>query len=457
MTPSLRFGNRKIILPLSLILLLAFSACSLTPGYVRPQMDIPEDWSAAADPPPPSQRENPPFWQAFGDAGLNRVMEVALAQNLDLQAALHRVEQARAQAKIAGAPLFPSLDASGGATQDYQEVGNASRWQGLATLNYELDLWGKNRSQAEAAKYRAQAGEYDCEALRLVVTADTAVLYARVLGFDDRIRVAEVNLKNAEDVLRIIEARYREGGVSALEVSQQKVAVNDIRAALTTLIEQQTATLNALAILLGRAPQHLEPPQGELSALRIPEVNLTPPASLLADRPDIQSTEAGLRAANADIGAARAAFFPSLQLGTNTNIVATGFGDPATMALSLASNVLAPIFSGGRLEGNLENVTARQRELAAQYQQTVLTAFREVEDALAVRKRTEQQAALSRESVREARNAYAIAKARFDAGSIDYLTLLETQRSLSEAEDEQIIVTLAQVEAFVQLRKALGA
>ncbi len=186
-------------------------------------------------------------------------------------------------------------------------------------------------------------------------------------------------------------------------------------------------------------------------------MNLTPPTSLLTGRPDIQSAEAGLLAANADIGAARAAFFPSLQLGMDPSLVATGFGNPATAALSLASNVLAPIFSGGRLEGNLEKVTARQKELAAQYQQTVLTAFREVEDALAVRKSTDQQVVLTRESVQEARNAYTIAKARFDAGSIDYLTLLETQRSLSQAEDEQIVATVAQLEAFVQLRKALGS
>ena len=197
--------------------------------------------------------------------------------------------------------------------------------------------------------------------------------------------------------------------------------------------------------------------ESELSSLRAPAVNLTPPTSLLTNRPDIQSAEAGLLAANADIGAARAAFFPSLQLGVDPSLVATGFGHPAAAALSMASNVLAPIFSGGRLEGNLENVTARQKELAAQYQQTVLTAFREVEDALAIRKSTDQQVVLTRESVQEARNAYIIAKARFDAGSIDYLTLLETQRSLSQAEDEQIVATVAQLEAFVQLRKALGS
>ena len=443
-------------LAITLLLSLALSACSLTPEYVRPQMDIPEDWSAVSNTTWLYQQEGPPFWQAFENEALNRVMEVALAQNFDLQAALYRVEQARAQAKVAGAPLWPSLDASGGAERRYQDTQNETQWQGLAALSYELDLWGKNRSQAEAANYRVEASQYDREALRLIITTDTTVLYTQILGFTERIRVAETNLRNAEEVLRIIAARYREGGVSALEVSQQKVAVNNIRAALTTLIEQHAATLNALAILIGQAPQRFTGPGAELSSLRVPVVNLTPPSALLVNRPDIQSAEAGLLAANADIGAARAAFFPSLQLGINASLVATGL-NPATAALSLASDVLAPIFSGGRLEGNLENVTARQKELAAQYQQTVLTAFREVEDALAARKSTDQQVVLSSESVQEARNAYTIAKARFDAGSIDYLTLLETQRSLSQAEDEQIVATVAQLEAFVQLRKALGS
>jgi NodT family efflux transporter outer membrane factor (OMF) lipoprotein len=418
-------------------------------------MDIPEGWSTVSDATLPSQQEEPSFWQAFENEDLNRVVDLALAQNLDLQAALFRVEQARAQAKVAGAALLPSVDVGGGASQNYQEVTNTSRWQGLTTLSYELDLWGKNRSQAEAANYRAEASQYNRDALRLIITADATVLYTQILGFTERIRVAETNLRNAEEVLRIIEARYREGGVSALEVSQQKVAVNNIRAALTTLVAQRATTLNALAILLGQAPQHFEGPEAELSSLSVPAVNLTPPASLLTNRPDIRSTEAGLLAANADIGAARAAFFPSLQLGIDASLIAAGL-NPATAALSLASNVLAPIFSGGRLEGNLANVTARQKELAAQYQQTVLTAFREVEDALAARKNTDQQAVLARESVQEAQNAYTIAKARFDAGSIDYLTLLETQRSLSQAEDNQIVATVAQLESFAQLRKALG-
>lgn len=433
------------------------SACSLTPAYQHPPIAIPEHWSVSSVAPQPQQQETAPFWRALGNEELTRLLQAVLAQNLDLQAALHRIEQARAQAKIAGAGLLPAVDAGGELAQTYQERGDDSRVDGFITLSYELDLWGKNRSQAEAATYRVEASRYDREALRLVVTTDTAVLFTRVLGFNDRIRIAQNNLRNAEEILRIIEARFREGSVSALEVSQQKVAVNDIRSALTTLIEQQATTLNALAVLLGQAPQRFGAPQADLASLNVPTVNLTPPAALLTSRPDIQSAEAGLRAANADIGAARAAFFPSLLLGADGSLVAAGFGDPATTALSLAANVLAPIFSGGRLEGDLENVTARQRELAAQYQKTVLTAFQEVENALAVLRSTAQQTALARESVQEAQNAYNIAKARFDAGSIDYLTLLETQRSLSQVEDEQVVATVAQLEAFVQLRKALGS
>jgi outer membrane protein TolC len=188
----------------------------------------------------------------------------------------------------------------------------------------------------------------------------------------------------------------------------------------------------------------------------MPAVSLTPPAELLTARPDIQSAEAGLRAANADIGAARAAFFPSLTLSADTAIAA-GFGNPASAVSSLAANILAPIFSGGRLTGNLQNVTARQKELAATYQKTVLTAFQEVEDALASLKSNAEQAEVARQSVIESQNAYNIAKLRLDAGAIDYVTLLITQRSLYQAQDNQIVVDQAQLAAFVNLRKALGA
>ncbi|HEU4341812.1 MAG TPA: efflux transporter outer membrane subunit [Candidatus Binatia bacterium] len=446
--------QKKILPPILFSLVL--SACSLAPSYQRPQLAMPEGWSSASPAGFNPQQNGMPFWQELGSDELDRVMDVALAQNLDLEAALHRIDQARAQVRVAGAPLYPSVQASSSTSRTYQDPADTQAARGLGSVSYEIDLWGKNRNQKAAANYRADQTRYDREALRLIVSSDVATLYAQILALNDRIAIAGNNLKTAEEVLRIIEARFRAGAVSGLEVSQQRVAVNSFHAALAQLGEQRTTALNALAILLGQAPQSIQAPKANIAALKLPEVNLTPPADLLTARPDIASAEAGLRAANADIGSARAAFFPSFTLGTDASLAA-GFGNPAATAVSLASNILAPIFSGGRLTGNLENVTARQKELAVQYQKAVLTSFKEVEDALAALKSTNEQAMLSRESVRESQTAYDIAKARFDAGAIDYLTLLETQRSLYQAQDNQVSVNEGQIEAFIQLRKALGS
>ncbi len=446
---------RNWFVPIILISL-AISGCSLAPAYQRPQITIPEQWSMSSAAGYMPGKNGRPFWEELGSDELNRVMKVALAQNLDLEAALHRIDQARAQARMAGAPLYPAVQAGGATSRTYQEAGDASAARGLGSISYELDLWGRNRAQKAAASYRADARQHDFEALRLILSADTAILYTHILALDERIRISTNNAQNAEEILRIIEARYRAGTVSGLEVSQQRVIVNNFRATLANLNEQRATALHALAILLGETPKNVPAPQTHLSALSLPEVNLTPPADLLTVRPDIAGAELNLLAANADIGSARAAFFPSLTLGTDASIAAA-LGHPAVTALSLASNVLAPIFSGGRLTGNLENITARQKELAAHYQKTVLVAFREVEDALAAIRTTTEQAALSLDSVKEAHNAYAIARARFDAGAIDYLTLLEAQRSLYQAEDGQILSNAAQLEAFVLLRKALGS
>ena len=447
---------RKHPLKSTIALSLALSACSLAPNYQRPQMTVPTGWSSVAGVGVDAQPSTTPFWQELGNADLDRLIEIALAQNLDLEAALHRIEQARGQAKVAASPLYPTVSASGSASRTFQDQKDTNSVRGGGSISYEVDLWGKNRNAAKSADYNVDATQFDREALRLVITADVTDFYAQILSLNDRIRIAEFNLKNAEEILRIIEARYNAGGVSGLEVSQQRVAVNGFRATLAALTEQRATSANALAILLGRPPQNLSAPTAQLASLKMPQVNLTPPSTLLTARPDIQSAEAGLRGANADIGVARAAFFPSLTLSADT-VIAAGFGNPAAAASSLASSLLAPIFTGGRLTGNLQSVTARQKELAAQYQKTVLVAFQEVEDALAALKSNNEQAALSVESVKESQNAYDIAKARFDAGAIDYLTLLETQRSLYQAQDSQIAINQGQLVAYVQLRKALGA
>lgn len=452
---------RKQLSLTAIALLLALSGCSLAPQFARPTMDMPQGWKDASGIGMRSGAPKQPFWEEFGSRELDQLIDVALAQNLDLEAALHRIDEERALAKVAAAPLYPSVNASGSASRTYTQSGGqrtqaTNAASGGGSISWEVDLWGKNRNTAKSAKYRADSTVFDREALRLVITSDVTNLYTQILGFNDRIQIAANNLKNDQEVLRIIEARFKEGAVSGLEVSQQRVEVNGLQSALAALNEQRSTAINALAVLLGKAPQNFDAPDEPFASLKMPAVSLTPPAELLTARPDIQSGEAGLRAANADIGAARAAFFPSLTLSVDTAIAA-GFGNPASAVSSLAANVLAPIFSGGRLTGNLENVTARQKELAAQYQKTVLTAFQEVEDALAALKSNTEQADVARRSVAESQNAYNIAKLRLDAGAIDYVTLLITQRSLYQAQDNQIVVDQAQLAAFVNLRKALGA
>src|SRR2546430_12653295 len=321
---------RKQLLNGTVALSLALSACSLAPNYQRPQMVMPQGWSSVAGV-GATQQNTTLFWQEFGSADLNRLIDNALAQNLDLEAALHRIEQARAQAKIGAAPLYPTINASASASRTFQDPRDTNSARGGGSISYEVDLWGKNRNAAKSADYRVNATQFDREALRLVVTADVTDFYAQILSLDDRIRIAEFNLKNAEEILRIIEARYNAGGVSGLEVSQQRVAVDGFRATLAALTEQRATSANALAILLGRPPQNLSAPTAQLASLKMPRVNLTPPSTLLTARPDIQSAEAGLRGANADIGVARAAFFPSLTLSAET-VIAAGFGNPAAAA-----------------------------------------------------------------------------------------------------------------------------
>jgi outer membrane protein, multidrug efflux system len=447
---------RKHFLHSTIAISLALSACSLAPKYQRPQMALPDGWSSVAGVGNAQQHSTVPFWRELGSADLNRLIDNALAQNLDLEAALHRIEQARAQAKVSGAPLYPTIDASGSASRTFQNSKNTNSAGAGGSISYEVDLWGKNRNSVKSADYRADATVFDREALRLVITSDATNFYAQILSLNDRIRIAEFNLKNAEEILRIIEARFGQGSVSGLEVSQQRVAVNGFRTTLASLIEQRSTTANALAILLGLAPQNFSAPDSELASLTMPQVNLTPPATLLTARPDIVSAETGLLSANADIGVARAAFFPSLTLGLDTAIAA-GFGGPAAAATQIASSLVAPIFTGGRLTGNLESVTARQKELAANYQKTVLTAFREVEDALAALKSANDRAVLSRATVTESQRAYDIAKARFDAGAIDYLNLLDAQRTLYLAQDGEITTNQGQLQSFVLLRKAMGS
>lgn len=436
------------------------ASCSFIPQYSQPTVEVPSRWSAEASQTGVSIPAQ--WWTLYNDAVLNNLMQEALTQNLDLRAGVERINQSRAQLRIAGATLLPSADASLGASRTTTNPPGASSstsnsYNGGLSISYDLDLFGANRATTEAARASLRGQQYEQESLKLVTLGDIAQAYFGYLVSVERARIAEENLKNSREILRIIKVRVDTGLDSNLELAQQNVAVSSSEASLATIKQQESTYRNALAVLMGHAPQTFALPETRpLAQFAVPEVALIQPSTLLERRPDIHVVEQSLLAADANIGAARAAFFPSINLGGTASVAATSFGDPATTVLALASSLSAPIFSGGRLEGGLDNANAQQRELVETYRKTVLVAFREVEDALAATKAANEREVALRTAMQEARRAYDISRKRYEVGTIDFQTLLDTQSSLLNAEDSYAQALEARLSASVDLVKALG-
>lgn len=441
-----------------LLALLLSSACSFTPDYKRPDVETPPAWSEDQE---RSSEIATNWWTSFKSTELDTLMQEALAKNNDLLAGLQRVQQARASLRIAGADLLPSADLTAGVgrirtNQASGKTTSATSLEAEGALSYEVDLFGANRAGVDAADATLAASIYDQDALALMVSGDVARGYFTLLNLRERLTIADSNLKNAREVLRIIDARVKEGAESELELAQQRASVSSFEAARSSIQQQTENAKNALAVLLGKAPQSFTAKGKTLKGLAIPKIATGQPSALLERRPDLRAAEADLLAANANIGAARAAFFPTISLGLGDAVSMTGLGGPTATALSLASSLATPIFSGGRLEGGVEKATARQLELVEIYRKTVLTAFQEVEDALTAAKTSEARERSLRTAMQEARKAYDLSKNRYDAGVIDFQTLLDTQSALLSAEDSHAQAQLSRLLAAVDLYKALG-
>ena len=434
------------------------SGCSLVPAYQRPETAMPAEWSQSGNGTAQMARA---WWESFNNPELNQLMAAALDQNLDIRAALHRVEQSRAALRISGASLLPTLDGTAGAgrTRTNPATGStttATALSGGLAIGYELDLFGANRAAVESADATFVGSQFDRDAVALVVMGDVASTYFNMLNARQRLTISDENLKNAREVLKIVDARYEAGTVSALDLAQQEASLATAEAVRATTVQNVSIAENALAVLLGQVPQTLAVKNSTLKNIVVPEINPGQPSALIGRRPDIRKAEMALIAANANIGAARAALFPSITLGLDASILTTGFGDPATTALGLASALAAPIFQGGRLEGGIEQATARQAELAENYRKTVLVSLQEVENALTAEKTAERREDLLAKAMQESRKAYNYARQQYDAGVIDFQALLDTQNTLLSAEDTHAQARNERLQAAIDLFMALG-
>jgi NodT family efflux transporter outer membrane factor (OMF) lipoprotein len=431
---------------------LFLTACNLVPDFQRPGVETPAQWRDAGLTPQKSAVD-PQWWRAFGSAELNHLITESLLYNNDLAAARQRVEQARAQAKIAGANMWPSLGLQGDFTNTHNNSGDTQKETGQFTASYEVDLWGANRARRDAGSARLLSSVFTRDALQLVVMSSVGQAYFNLLALTERKRIATEFLENVGNVLAIIEARYQAGAVSALDVAQQQTELATARASLDLLIQQTTLAEYALTLLLGHPPQAASDHAGRFFDMVVPTVNALQPAALLERRPDVRQVEMELIAANAEIGVARAAFYPKLQLNLDAVLASP---QPAGVALAMASSLTQPLFQGGRLEGGLENAQARNAELVETYRKTILTAFKEVEDAAAVRSNSTRRLQALMDAVDMARLAYRLSLDRYRLGAIDYQTLLTTQRSLLSAENSQVQARQDVLVAMVQLYQALG-
>jgi len=441
---------------------LMLGACQLSPDYAEPKVDLPQSWrDESAKQSAAQEKIDAQWWKKFKSAELDRLMQDALENNIDLRAALARIDQARAAAKIAGAPLLPSADASAGAGWNRNNPASGkttseNRGSLGVSVGYEVDLFGRNRAGLNAAEASLRGSVYDRDALELVVKSDVAQGYFLLLNLRERMDIAKNNLENSREVLRIVEARYNAGTASALDVSRQKTSLASAEASLTALGNQARAAENALSILLGRAPVDLKLKTRSLAAVTVPKIPLSQPSAVVAQRPDIRAAEETLVAANADIGAARAAFFPVLNLGLDTTVARSPLSDPASVALALAASAAAPIFKGGQLQGGVDRARARQAELAENYRKTVLTSMQEVENALSSAKAAREREVSLSTAMQEARKAYTLSRDLYEAGSVDYQTMLDAERTLLSAEDNHASVRLELLNAAVDLYKSLG-
>ncbi|MGE0116652.1 MAG: efflux transporter outer membrane subunit [Dongiaceae bacterium] len=434
------------------------AGCSFVPDYERPSVPVPQAWSTAS-PTTPAAPISADWWRLFGSPELDTLMAEALAANQDLAAAMARIDQARAVTRIAGAPLLPLVDASGSGARLHSEDGGDWRtttsYGGALTASYEIDLWGKNAAGLQAAEAALSSTVFDRDALTLVLQADVASTYFLAVALKDRLTIARDNLDASRQVLQVVEARFVQGAASALEVAQQRSAVASFEAQIPQLEQQLQAAQTSLDILLGRAPGATVVQAEALTSLALPAVAAGQPSALLERRPDIRRSEADLLAANADIGAARAAFYPSITLSASAGIEGVASGGASALA-SLVAGLVQPIFTGGALEGELDRSLARREELVAGYRQTVLIAFKEVQDALMTVETSAARTALLSRAAEESRTAFRLAQVAYGAGASDFLTVLDAQRTLLSNEDSLVQAELDRYTTSAGLFKALG-
>jgi multidrug efflux system outer membrane protein len=454
--------------PLALLLLVA-AACasvpSVGPNYKRPTVVTPESYRGASEATAGASLGDEDWEGVFPDPTLAALLREGVDRNQDVLIAAARIEQAGAQLGIARADQLPSVSAGiGGGRERLPASGplppiTTNVLQGSATLSWELDFWGKFRRASEAARADLLAAEWNRRAVITSLVAAVASGYYQLRELDLEHEIAERTLASRRESLELTKLQESHGAVSVLDVRQAEQLVYNAAQTIIDVERRREQQENALSTLLGRNPGPIPRGQKLTEQPHDPAVPAGMPSELLARRPDVQVQEANLMAANARIGVARAAFFPSITLtasgGTKSAALSDLFKGPSG-AWSFIGTLTQPIFQGGRLRSNLRLSEAQQKEQLITYQQTIQRAFREVSDALVAYQKDQafrEQQSLLAESTRD---ALALSEQRYRGGAASYLEVLDASTRTFAAELGVAQAQLNELLALVQLYAALG-
>ena len=439
------------------------SGCTLTPDYERPALDVPGSYVQPAD--AGASIANLEWWNLFRDAQLQFLIRTALAENKDLRVSLQRIREARALLTFTRADQYPFIDGSGSVSRErpskilFPGSDTSNNYALSANLSFEVDLWGKLRRATEAAQADLLATEASYRNVTISLVSNVASVYFLLRDLDARLQVARDTVNGRRESLGIIQARFDKGTVPELDVNQAQVELAIAEAAVSAFERESVQAENALQFLLGRNPGPVQ--RGLALKQQVLPSDIPPglPSELLQRRPDLVLAEERLVAETARIGVAEALRYPSIGLTGGLGLLSDDFSDLTdsdARTWNLGGGLFAPIFNSGKLKAQAEGQRARAEQAMSTYESTLLQAFREVEDALvAIRTYHAEHAARQRQAI-AARNAARLSRARYDGGVVDYLEVLDSERSQFNAELEESSTQREYLNAIVELYKALG-
>lgn len=446
------------------------AGCSFIPPYQRPVAPIAADWPQPSSTEPTAVATADIPWQNFyNDPRLNALIEIALFHNRDLRVARLSIEQARALYDIRRADLFPTVNAA--ATGSRAPAVIVGRKTVVTTYNagllinaWEIDFFGRIESLKEAALAQYLATEQGARAAQISLIAGVASTWFALLADQELLDITRDTLKTRQESQRLAQLRFDNGASSELDLRQAESLTEAANATLAALLRQRALDENALALLVGQ-PIDLRLTDAALfgrhmsDAMTRNDIRAGLPSDLLLYRPDILAAEQQLVAANANIGAARAAFFPRITLTAGFGSVSTqlsGLFKSGSFGATVSPQALLPIFDMGRNEANLESARVQRSIALAQYEKTIQTAFREVADALAGRATLDEQLRATEAQARAEAVRFRLAEMRYQNGISSYLELLDAQRTLFAVRQSVVQIRLARLQNRVQLYKALG-